>query len=195
MRKTATTVLILLALAAPVLAGPGFPAGWGGGSTRMQDYDFGTGPAEGALGKQAAYIKARPGAAGNAFFDLMQCVNAEKYVGKRMRISARLKTVGVSAEQLFMRVDAPPPAKGELTKVLAFYNMADRPVRGTTGWQRYGVALDVPEGATAVCFGFLLVGGKGEAWADDFALDPVSANTMTSKMELPKSPVNLDFDR
>lgn len=174
---------------------PGFPAGWGGGSTRAQDYLFGVAPAEGAAGKKAAYIKGRPGAAANAYFILMQCVKANDYVGKRMRLSARLKTIDTSAGQLFMRVDGPPPAKGEMTKVLAFDNMAGRPVRGTTDWQRYDVVLDVPDGAISICFGFTLVGGKGEVWGDDFALDAVSRNTLVTQGQLPKAPVNLSFDR
>lgn len=187
-------VLALLALATPGHAAPGFPHGWGGGSARPQDYDFGTAPTDGATGKNAAYIKGKPGAAANAFFSMLQCIRADDYTGKRLRLSARLKSVDSSGEQLFMRVDGPPAANGELNKVLGFYNMSDRPIRGTTDWKNYYVVLDVPQGAAKICFGFILVGGKGEAWADDFSLDAVGKDVPLSTVP-PRSPFNLSFNQ
>jgi hypothetical protein len=187
-------LLALLAMATPVRADPGFPPGWGGGTARPQDYEFGTAPVEGATGKNAAYIKGKPGAVANAYFIMLQCIRAGDYVGKRMRLSARLKTVDSSGEQLFMRVDGPPAANGELNKVLGFYNMSDRPVRGTTGWKNYYVVLDVPQGAAKICFGFILVGGKGEAWADDFSLDAVGKDVPLSTVP-PRAPFNLSFNQ
>ena len=187
-------LLALLAVATPVCADPGFPKGWGGGTSRPQDYEFGTAPADGATGKNAAYIKGKPGAAANAYFIMLQCIRADDYVGKRMRLSARLKTVDSSGEQLFMRVDGPPAANGELNKVLSFYNMSDRPIRGTTDWKNYYVVLDVPQSAAKICFGFILVGGKGEAWADDFSLDAVSKDIPLSTVP-PRSPFNLSFNQ
>jgi hypothetical protein len=187
-------LLALLALSLPACADPGFPKGWGGGTARPQDYEFGTAPTEGASGKNAAYIKGRPGAAANAFFSMLQCIRADDYIGKRMRLAARLKTVDSSGEQLFMRVDGPTGANGELGKVLGFYNMGDRPIRGTTDWKTYSVVLDVPQGAAKICFGFILVGGKGEAWADDFSLDAVGKDVPLSTLP-PRAPFNLSFNQ
>ena len=187
-------LLVLLAMATPVCADPGFPPGWGGGTSRPQDYEFGTAPTPGATGKNAAYIRGKPGAVANAYFIMLQCIRADDYVGKRMRLSARLKSVDSSGEQLFMRVDGPPAANGELNKVLGFYNMSDRPIRGTTDWKNYYVVLDVPQGAAKICFGFILVGGKGEAWADDFSLDAVGKDVPLSTVP-PRSPFNLSFNQ
>lgn len=187
-------LLVLLAVATPVRADPGFPHGWGGGTSRPQDYEFGTAPTEGATGKNAAYIKGKPGAVANAYFIMLQCIRADDYAGKRLRLSARLKSVDSSGEQLFMRVDGPPAANGELSKVLGFYNMSDRPIRGTTDWKNYYVVLDVPQGAAKICFGFILVGGKGEAWADGFALDAVGKDVPLSTV-LPRAPLNLSFNQ
>jgi hypothetical protein len=191
---TAIMLLVLLAMVAPAAAEPGFPSGWGGGSARDQDYDFGTAPSQSVAGKQAAYIKARPGAVPRAYFIMFQCIKADDYVGKRVRLKGRLKAVEASAEQLFLRVDGPPPANGGLSKVLSFYNMSDRPIRGTTDWKDYDVVLDVPAGSNSVCYGFLLAGGKGEAWADGFSLTPVGKDVPLSEVR-PRKPVNLSFDQ
>jgi hypothetical protein len=192
--RTCLALLVLLATALPALADPGFPSGWGGGSTRPQDYEFGTAPAPGATGKHAAYIKAKPGAAANAYFIMLQCIKADNYIGQRVRVSSRLRTVDSSGEQLFMRVDGRPAANGELSKVLSFYNMSERPIKGTTDWKRQYIVLDVPPASTDICFGFILVGGKGEAWADDFSLDPVGKDVPLSVVP-PRKPVNLSFDQ
>jgi hypothetical protein len=56
---------------------------------------------------------------------------------------------------------------------VAFGNNRKAPVRGTTAWRRYQVAMDVPETAESISFGVHL-NGNGRLWADDFALDPVA---------------------
>jgi hypothetical protein len=73
--------------------------------------------------------------------------------------------------------------------------MADDPLRGTSDWTGAQVVLDVPGGSTAICYGFFLAGGTGEAWADGVDLETVGKNVPVSQMSMPKSPVNLGFDR
>jgi hypothetical protein len=163
---------------------------------RPQGYDFGTEAQTGASGKQAAYIKARSSAPANSFAGLNQCVDAENYLGKRLRLTADLRSVAASSEQLFMRVDGPRPENGGPTKVLGFYNNAQNDaIGGTTEWKRYEVVLDVPAESREVCFGFLLAGGKGEAWADGFTLQPVGREVPVSVYKPPKRPVNLNFEQ
>ena len=50
-----------------------------------------------------------------------------------------------------MRVD-----KGSQT--VEFDNMQDLPLKGTAGWKKFEVVLDVPQDATGVFFGVLLDG-------------------------------------
>lgn len=181
-------------LAAPALAGPGFPLGWDGSGREIQDYEFGTEAV--APGKQAAYVKARPDAATEGFGGMIQCIKAENYLGQRLRLSAGLKSADASAAQLWMRVDGPPNAKDGPRSVLGFYNMDDRPVRGTTDWKRYDVVLEVPANSTTICYGFFLAGGRGEAWADGLSLGPVGKDVALSRNRaMPKTPVNLGFDQ
>lgn len=189
-------VLSLLAMIAPAVAGPGFPRGWSGGGRGWQDYDFGTAPMAGASGKQAAYVKAKPGAAADGFGTMTQCISAQNYLGKRLRLSARLRGVGASAVQLWMRVDGSPPANGAVPTVLSFNNMSDHPVTGTTDWRRYDIVLEAPQESRLICYGFFLAGGRGEAWADSFSLETVGKEVALSRsMVTPRTPVNLGFDQ
>jgi hypothetical protein len=191
----ALAVLVsLLAMTAAASADPGFPIGWGGGSARNQDYEFGTTASPSVAGKQAAYIKAKPDAAPGAYFVMFQCIKADDYIDRRLRLTGRLRTIDAGAGQMFLRVDGPAPESGGQSKVLGFYNMSDRPIRGTTDWDDYQVVLDVPPGSIKVCYGFLLGGGKGEAWADGFSISTVSKSVAVS-VTPPRKPVNLSFEK
>ena len=78
--------------------------------------------------------------------------------------------------------------------MLAFDNMAARPIRGTVDWQRYDVVLDVPAEAKAIALGVLLT-GTGEVFVADFKLETVGLDVDTTEMDvpLPERPQNLDF--
>src|SRR5262249_45969652 len=57
--------------------------------------------------------------------------------------------------------------------------MQNRPVMFTTDWTRQEVVLDVPRNAVGVTYGFML-GGSGQAWLDDVAIDVVSEDVATT---------------
>lgn len=194
MKSTVAAMLTLLvSLPAPAWAGPGAPDGWYIAGSRPADYEFGTAHIEGSDGPQSAYIKAKPGAAADGFGTLMQTLKADNYIGQRVRVSARLKSADAPRLQLWFRIDGSEPRKS-----LAFYNMDDRPVSGTTGWKRYDIVLDVPPASTFLNFGFFLSGGKGEGWADAFRLETVDKSVAVSARQwaaAPSRPINLNFDQ
>ena len=163
----------LLLAVAPAFADPGFPSGWGGGSRRMQDYDFGTAPLEDSNGGKAAYIRAKPDADRTLSFTMDQCVDAKDYAGKRLRLSGRLKTINADSGRLWMRIN-----RGQFM-VNSDY-MSDRRLAGTNDWQNKEIVLNIPAGSTEICFGFVLGGGQGEVWARDLKLEPVSMNVRTT---------------
>lgn len=103
------------------------------------------------------------------FCNFMQIFNAEKFRGKRIRFSGFVKTSKVTKwAGLWMRVD------GELASpALAFDNMEQRPIKGTTGWTACSVVLDVPAGAVDIALG-LILGGTGKAWVSDMKFEIVS---------------------
>lgn len=184
----AGTAIAVVAAWSPVQAGVGAPNGWYIAGTKPADYEMGTQHVTGSAGKQSAYIKAKPGAAGNGFGTLMQTISAQDYVGQRVRLSARMKSENASGFQMWFRVDG----QG---KMLRFYNMQDRPVIGTTDWKRYEIVLDVPPGSTTLNYGFFLQGGQGEGWADSVALEQVDKATPVSELTPPRKPTNLSFDQ
>jgi hypothetical protein len=197
--RFAAPLLLFLLLAPPALALPGAPPGWSVAGKKPQDYLFGTDPTPGTTGKQAAYIKARPEAEPESWGMLIQCIKPDNYIGQRLRFAARLKSVTASAVQLFMRIDGGPMVDGRPSKMLGFYNMMDRPMRGTNDWRTVDVVLDVPAGSLGICYGIMLNGGKGEAWADGLSLTKVGKEVPVSKFPPPSpsptEPSNLGFER
>jgi hypothetical protein len=138
---------------------------------------------------------------GSGFGTLTQAFRADAYRGKRLRMSAYVKTDGVERQSgLWMRID------GKAKTGLAFDNMMRRPIKGTTDWKKYEVVLDVPDDAEEIYFGFL-VAGKRQGWVDDIAFDVVNHDVPSTGLKtqssnragelienLPKEPTNLDFE-
>src|SRR6202163_3923712 len=121
---------------------------------------------------------------------MMQQFAADDYLGKRVRISATVGTENATGwVGLWMRTDSAERS------AVTFDNMKDRPITGTTGWNRTAVVLDVPANASLIAFG-VIVSGEGAAWLDDvkFEVVPNSVPTTDSKRAPPKrGPENLDF--
>jgi hypothetical protein len=91
----------------------------------------------------------------------------ETHRGMHVRLSVNLRSEDVALwAGLWMRVD------GRDRPSIAFDNMVDRPIRGTTEWQRYSVVLDVAEEADRIAYGVLL-GGAGKVWIENFTLEIV----------------------
>jgi hypothetical protein len=166
----------------------GFPSCWSGGGegyeiTVDQEVMRG-GAASGRIGA------VEDPSSREAFGALTQGISAEPWRGKRVRLSGWLRTreATTGGAGLWMRVDpyTGPP--------LAFDNMSDRPVTGSTDWDRYEVVLEVPEEAKAVYFGALLSGG-GTLWVDDLALEEVPGTVQVTERGRPApAPTNLDFE-
>lgn len=75
---------------------------------------------------------------------------------------------------LWMRVDG-----AGMTDVLAFDNMQNRPIEGTTPWRRYEVVLDVPRESAGIVLGVLMI-GHGDVWLDDVAVEPVGSDAAST---------------
>jgi hypothetical protein len=108
------------------------------------------------------------------------------FAGKTIELRGFLKTKDSSGMVgLWMREDGEQAA-------LAFDNMANRPVKGTTEWTEYSIQLPINSEARKVFFGVLLV-GSGTAWVDDLRLlvdgKPV---TDATKIEHQKTVFELD---
>lgn len=126
------------------------------------------------------------------FACLMQSVVADGWRGRRVRLTASLRTEDADAGTIWMRVDARPGA------VLQFDNMLKRhehgALRGTIGWTERSIVLDVPPEAASIHYGFLLQ-NHGRVWARLFRLESVSENVSPTAghHSYLARPTNLDF--
>jgi len=109
---------------------------------------------------------------------LMQTIKADDYRGKRLQISAYVKSENVEHATLWMRMD------GEGMQVFGLDVMDNRPIQGTTDWQRYDIVLDVPDETQQIVFGINLK-GDGQIWIDDIEFKDVGANVPTTTTKTP----------
>ena len=148
--------------------------GWRAAGANPDAYDMGIDSTVTRTGKRAGFIRSKEGTT-TGWGTWAQMFEAKPYLGKGLRFSAYVRTEGVDQQAaLWMRVDGD-------SGPLAFDNMRDRPIRGTTGWTQYEIVLDVPSHSKAISLGVML-SGPGVLWIDDCALTEAP-----SKPELPTS--------
>ncbi|KKE77923.1 AraC family transcriptional regulator [Bacilli bacterium] len=143
-------------------------------------------------GKASGYIKSKTVFDSTNFATMMQQFKADKYIGKRVRLSCFLKTKDVeSFTSMWMRVD------NAFDDVLQFDNMSNRPIKGDTNWNRYSIVLDVPSGSSTISFGIIL-SGRGHVWVDQFTFEEVGKDVETTNLEIQSElldePLNLSFE-
>lgn len=129
---------------------------------------------------------------GNVFGTLMQQFQASRYAGKRMRFSGFIRAEEVDGwSGLWMRVD------DKHENMLAFDNMQNRSIRGTTEWNHYACVLDIPPDANVINIGILL-SGNGQVWLGECEFEEVGKDVPeTSGLAtdiLPEEPQNLKFN-
>jgi transcriptional regulator with XRE-family HTH domain len=168
------------------------PTGWFLTGSKPNSYTVGI-ENEAGNNTTCAYLRStEPITEQEGFGSLMQHFKSHRFRGKRVCYSARVQTENVEGwVGLWMRVDGL-----EQVGVMAFDNMQNRSITGTTNWETYDIVLDVPNESEAIAFGILLV-GSGTARLSDVKLEPVSLNVPTTSLDcainLLDEPTNLDF--
>lgn len=164
------------------------PQGWLAGGSNPKDYEI-------TIDSETFYSKSPSGLVRSikdkptGFATLMQDFQAQKYRGKRMQLSAFVKTKSIDDwAGLWMRVE------GAGHEVLGFDNMKNRPLKGTNDWKQYEIVLDIPKESKVIAFGVLL-SGNGNVWIDDVKFEEVTKGVELTDMEkpLPPTPTNLNF--
>lgn len=188
MKKTIITALLL---AVSYLAAFAYeiPKGWHKAGSMPEKYDMGIDKGAGRDGKDVATIKSNTKRI-KGFGTLMQTSLPGIYAGKRVRMTGWMKSTDVNTWAGFwFRVD-----EAGTTKPLAFDNMYNRAVKGTTEWKKYEIVLDVPMKADKIAYG-ALIGGEGQIWFDDINFEVVSETTQSTSLRstLPQ-PQNLSFE-
>ncbi len=110
------------------------------------------------------------------FGSYMQNIKPGQYLGKRVKMTGYMKSKDVvDWAGFWCRVDPADTSKN----MLAFDNMYDRPVKGTTGWNKYTIVLDVPDDASNIAFGTLL-GNTGQIWFSNPVFEVVDNSVSTT---------------
>lgn len=148
----------------------GLPPGWGGGTSRPDQYELGRDVEIVHGGTASGYLRAKTvQPSENTFIALTQSIRADFLRGHRVRLSGYLRVrdvVGPGAG-LWLRGDAPGSSK-------AFDNMDGRRRIGTDDWSLAEVVVDIPKDVVGIAFG-ALHSGPGVAWVDDLRLDIVDS--------------------
>ncbi len=183
-----------------IYAQDSFPKGWFKVGGRQSSYSITIDETTKHSGKASAQMKFS-GEQANGFSGIGQNLQATSYRGKRVRISAWIKTDEEARAQIWCGVYT---AKN----MAAFDNMDSRPVKGKTDWQQYSVVLDVPPESLMLNFGVMTM-GKGTVWTDDVKVEVVgndvpSTDSATPEQkkeertylsqEYPTTLVNADFE-
>ena len=125
---------------------------------------------------------------------LIQKVSSQRYLGKRIRLSGYMKSRGAEKAGFMVRVD-----RDDEKKPLAFDNMNDRPVKGTTDWTLYTIDIDVPYNAAKITFGAKL-SGLGQIWFDDLSIEVIGNSTISADYvmcdtSISRVPLNMNFEQ
>lgn len=173
----ATTVLALAATPTPL------PPNW---SMMGQNPDkFTAGVDTSPEGHGAKFLRNKTGDT-TAWASLIQSIQAQRYVGQRVRFRARLRTRNLSNwAGLWMSVN------DKNGNTLAFFNTQAKPIKGSTGWQERSIVLDVPADAAVISFG-AIGAGTGQAWMEPLAFETVGrdvpVDAMPPRSTLPTTP-------
>jgi hypothetical protein len=194
MKKSILKSVLLLGTAVALLSFD-TPTGWFNAGSKPKSYEMGIEKGAGQDGKNAATIKSIDKKI-EGFGTLMQQSKPDKYLGKRIKMTGFVKSENVATwAGLWFRVD-----QAGSQQSLSFDNMGDRPIKGTTGWTKYEIVLDVPSNASLIAYGALL-DGTGQIWFDNITIEIVDDNVPTTGSQIGKKsatqnePTNLDFEK
>ena len=184
MSRILTGILILALLAAsPWALVAAVPHGWHLGGSNPADYLSGVDPAAIYHGHPSGYLKTNKNAA-DGYGLLLQKFPAAAYAGKRVRLTAFVKTDKVRdwAGLWMQYAEGPEPG-------IAVAKRQEPLVSGATEWTSYEVVADVPPAATTIEIGVMLH-GPGTVWINSVSFAVAAPN----EAKFPAPPANLDFE-
>lgn len=159
--------------------------GWSvtGPGDGLEDYEGGLDSTVRHEGRPCAYLRSvKPDAAKRAV--VMQSILTERYRGKRVRLTAWVRSVKPNAG-LWMRI-----VPYDRDQTFAYGRHLAQPE-----WTRGAVVLDVPVEAHRIMFGLFLE-GAGQAWISQAQFEVVDTTVPVSgsNRDDPREPVNLTFE-
>lgn len=176
-------VLLLLTLfCSTALASNALPESWTKAGRNATRYSMGMDKSIAYNGDWSAFIASRSDkkVLEKEFGTLMQSADVTKYRGKRIKMTVFIKTENVSGwAGAWLRVNGK-----RKRKPLAFDNMYDRQIQGTTDWTEYALVMDVSRRASKLHYGVLL-SGPGKVWFDYINFAVVDKRTPVTDLYAP----------
>jgi hypothetical protein len=160
--------LVMLALTVP---------GWRLAGSNAKAFEVAVDHTAFRSGRASAMIRCRDKRC-EGFGTLSQSVRADRYIGRRIRLTGWVKAKDAERPRLWMRVD------GHQSQLLAFDNMDGRARSGSFDWKRQEIVLDVMPAARVIHFG-LILGSGGQAWLDDIVLEVADDAESTDMLKGP----------
>lgn len=166
--------------------------GWFLAGSKPNSYKIGIDKSVYKTGNSSAFLESTDKNI-SGFGTLMQTCLADEYVGKRIKMTAYIKSENVSDwAGMWLRIDSK-----ERRESLGFDNMQDRPIKGSKDWTKCEIILDVPAESSTLNYGVLL-SGTGKVWFDSISfeiVDELKTKPTGMSNDIPKKPTNLDFNK
>ena len=166
--------------------------GWFLAGSKPRSYKTGLDKSVYKTGSSSAFLESTDKKI-EGFGTLMQTCLADEYLGKKVKMTAYVKSKDVSDwAGMWFRIDS-----NETGRSLSFDNMQDRPIKGNNDWTKCEIILNVPQESYTLNFGILL-SGTGKVWFDNISFEVVGASEATTgsnTSHVKKTPTNLDFGK
>lgn len=183
--NTILKIASILAVTTANIFAHDLPKGWW--AAKSDEYQIGIDTANAE--RPAAFIESIVPVP-KAFIALNQTFSANDYRGKRVRFAGNIKTENVQKWAGFwLRADNAKSA------IVAFDNMQNRGISGTSDWKPGEIVIDIPDDAETLFLG-LILDGAGKVWTNGLVFEIVDSSvpvTAQRKPDLPKAPQNLNF--
>jgi hypothetical protein len=194
--KKSISLFVLLTVGAITQVFATVPTGWVFRSYTEKSYKMYMDKATLRNGKAVPTIKSVKEVKNQAgYANLSQSFLSAKYKGQRIRMSGYMRTQNVTGWAAFwLRAD-----KYSINNH-SFDNMQDRQISATNDWTKYDIVLDIPDSATKLDFGAMLI-GNGQIWVDNITFEIVDksvsltgdGNFFENKF-MHLEPIDLNFD-
>jgi hypothetical protein len=143
-------------------------------------------------GTASLRLQGRRDLAGKRIPQITQTLQLSGYAGKRVRVTAYVKTQNVSRwgtiyASLEERIG------NHASRRLAHDDLYTRALPETSDWEQYSIVMDVPEGNIVLTVGAFIDGG-GMMWVDDVRIEEAGQEAAVTGTQILERPANLDFE-
>jgi hypothetical protein len=153
------------------------PAGWAHAGGIPETYRIGVDSSVSHGGGASAFIESVVPPPRGSWGAMLQQVDATRYAGERVRVSAFVMRRGSGACDAFVRVDGPADSQAV---VLRFTGTDQKRLRCGRGWTEFAFVVDVPMEAERIVYAFGLR-SPGRMWVDDVGVVMVDSTVATDR--------------